>query len=83
MTNNIENLILEHLRALRGGQDRIEHELREVQSRLSSLEAAVIGVRRDAVYTQEDVARQQLSIDHLKERIQRIERRLELRDEDG
>ena len=37
MTDNVENLILEHLRALRGDQDRIEHELRGVQSRLSSL----------------------------------------------
>jgi hypothetical protein len=36
MTDNVENLILEHLRMLRGGQDRIEHELREVQARLSS-----------------------------------------------
>ena len=81
MTDNVENLILEHLRALRGGQDRIEHELREVQSRLSSLETAVIGLRRDIVFTQEDVVRQQLSIDHLKERLNRVERRLELRDE--
>ena len=48
MTDNVENLILEHLRALRGGQDRIGHELREVQSRLSSLETAVIGLHRDA-----------------------------------
>ena len=83
MTDNVENLILEHLRMLRGGQDRIEHELREVQARLSSLEAAVIGSRRDVVHTQEDVARQQLSIDHLKERIYRIERRLDLRDGAG
>ncbi len=28
MTDNVENLILEHLRMLRGGQDCIEHELR-------------------------------------------------------
>jgi len=83
MSENVENLIIEHLRVLRGGQDRIEHELREVQSRLSSLEAAVIGSRRDAVHTQEDVARQQVSIDYLKERIHRIERRLDLRDEAG
>jgi hypothetical protein len=62
MTDNIENLILEHLRALRGGQDRIEHELCEVQSRLSRLETAVIGLRRDIVHTEKDVVRQQLSI---------------------
>ena len=52
MSENVENLILEHLRVLRDGQDRIEQALREVQSRLSSLESAVIGSRRDAVHTQ-------------------------------
>jgi hypothetical protein len=30
MSDNFDNLVLEHLRALRGGQDRIESELREV-----------------------------------------------------
>jgi len=81
MTDNGGNWILEHLPGLRGGQDRIEHELREVQARLSSLEAAVVGMRRDTAHTEEDVVRQQLSIDHIKERIHRIERRLDLRDE--
>lgn len=81
MADKVENLILEHLRALRGGQDRIEHELREVKLRLSSLESAVVGTKRDTVHAQEDVARQQVSIDWLKERLDRIERRLDLREE--
>lgn len=85
MADKVENLILERIleqfRALRGGQDRIEHELREVQLRLSSLESAVIGTKRDGVHTQEDVARQQVTIDGIKERLDRIERRLDLREE--
>ena len=36
---NVENLILEHLKSLRSGQDRIEHELKEVKGRLTSLES--------------------------------------------
>ncbi len=39
MTENIENLILEHLKRFQTGQDRIEHELREIKSRLSNLES--------------------------------------------
>ena len=39
MSDNVDNLVLEHLRALRGGQDRIEGELREIGARLTSLEA--------------------------------------------
>jgi len=80
MNENIDNLILEHLRALRAGQDRIEDELKEVKGRLSHLESTVIGSRRDAVLTQEDVYRQQTVIDQIKERLGRIEDRLELRD---
>ena len=33
MTENVESLILEHLRGMRGGQERIEHELREEGTR--------------------------------------------------
>ncbi len=67
---------------VRGGQDRSSRNC--VRSgQLSSLGAAVVGSRRDVVHTQADVARQQLSIDHLKERIYRIERRLDLRDGAG
>jgi hypothetical protein len=51
MTDNVENLILEHMRSLRAGQDNIAHELREVQVRISSLEAAVLGNKRELVFT--------------------------------
>ena len=46
MTDSMENLILEHLRGLRAGQDRLENELRKVAARLTSLEASTAG-RRD------------------------------------
>jgi len=80
MTDNIENIVLEHLRALRQGQSNIEQELRELQARISGLESLIISSRRDSLYHQEELARQQVSIDHLKERIQYIEKRLELHD---
>lgn len=75
-----ENLILEHLCALRAGQERMEFELKEVKARLTSLEAAVAGGRRDTVLQQEDIYRQQASIDRLTERVDCIERRLDLRE---
>ncbi|MEM7016126.1 MAG: hypothetical protein AAF512_02160 [Pseudomonadota bacterium] len=80
MADNIDNLILEHLRALRQGQDTIQHELRELQARISGLESTVISSRRDGIHLQEETARQQSSIDAIKERLQRIEKRLELHD---
>lgn len=78
MSENVENLVLEHLRALRSGQERIEHKLNEVTARLNSLEGAVLKSRTDNLGTQEDVYRQQSMIDRINERLERVERRLDL-----
>lgn len=78
MTNNTENLILEHLKRFQAGQDRIERELKEIKGRLSQLEIGVAGVRGDLAHLSGDQARQQVSMDGLADRIERIERRLEL-----
>ena len=75
---NVANLILEHLKALRFGQSRMEHELKEVKGRLTGLESSFAGGRRDEALQQEDIYRQQASLDRLSERFDRIERRLEL-----
>ena len=78
MTDNVENLILEQLRGLRAGQDRLESEMREVAARLTSLEASTAAGRRDSAHNYEEVIRQQSSIDQIRARIDRIERRLEI-----
>ena len=78
MADNVENLALEHLRALRVGQDRLENKLTEVCARLTGLESAVNASRRDNLGTQEDVYRQQSVIDRINERLERVEKRLEL-----
>lgn len=78
--SDVENLVLEHLRALRAGQDRMEHKLTEVNAGLNSLETAIVRSRSDTLSTQDDVYRQQAAIDRLNERMERIERRLELQD---
>ena len=50
MSENVENLILEHLRGMRASQERMEHELREIKNRIPSVEAGVAGIRRDAAH---------------------------------
>ena len=83
MTENVDNLVLEHLRALRSDvqtlRTEMHSEFKDVKYRLSSLELAMSGVKRDQAESLGDYARQQISIDNLVERIQRIEQRLELR----
>lgn len=78
MNDNVEHIMLDHLRALRGGQDRIEQKLSEITARLTSLQTAVVKSRSDNLSMQEDVYRQQSMFDRLAERVERIERRLEI-----
>ncbi len=72
------NLVLEHLKRFQGGQDRIERELKEIKGRMSQLEIGVASIRGDLAHMSGDQARQTLTVDALAERIDRIERRLEL-----
>jgi len=85
MPDNIEHLILEQLRALRNEISEMRSEMRsefgDVKHRINRLESGVAGMRRDEVGTAEDIARQQATIDQLKGRMDRIERRLELRED--
>jgi predicted nucleic acid-binding Zn-ribbon protein len=82
MTDNVENLVLEQLRAIRNQIETLQTETRagfhEVKHRLTSVETGIAGLRRDGVGTQEEVYRQQATIDRLTERMERIEKRLEL-----
>jgi hypothetical protein len=38
MTENVENLILEHLKRFQSSLDRVERDIREVKTRLGTLE---------------------------------------------
>ena len=75
---NVENLILEDLKSLRAGQENIVFEVKEVKSRLTSLESITAGGRTDGALQQEEIYRQQATIDHLSERLDRIEKAINL-----
>ncbi len=78
MTDQTETLILKHLKRFQSGQDRIERDVKEIKTRLSQLEIGGAAIRGDLAHLSGDQARQQLTIDALGDRIDRIERRLEL-----
>jgi septation ring formation regulator EzrA len=82
MTDNTENLILEMLKGLRNEvrefRTRYEEDMDDLKSRMSSLESSMVSVRRDVNHGDEVDARQQVSLDKLVKRIERIEHRLEL-----
>ena len=75
---SMENLVLEHLRHIRGRVDEIAEDMHDLKHRMSGLEQAMNLVKREMNLGEETDARQQITLDRLAERIQRIERRLEL-----
>jgi len=78
MNDNVENLMLEHLKRFQATLDRMDRKLDEHTNRLANLEGgqAVI-VQHLAHFAAADAA-QQLAIDNMSTRLDRIERRLEL-----
>ncbi len=80
MTETVENLVLEHLKRVQAGQDRIERKLEELVVRVGQLELGLAGLRRDFAHSDETGAGMSVRLDRLAERLDRIERRLELVD---
>ncbi len=82
MTDNVENLILEHLKTLRNDvktlREEMHQEFTDVKHRLSTVERGIASVRHENADGFESYVRQQVSIDRINERIERIERRLEI-----
>ena len=82
MTDNVENLLLEHLKALRNEMREFRNEFHteseNLKQRMSALETAMINVKREVTAGDETDARHQVQLDQLVERIRRIERRLDL-----
>ncbi|WP_297920979.1 hypothetical protein [Metallibacterium sp.] len=82
MTENTENLLIEMLKGLRNEvrdfRVRFENDMDDLKARMSSLESAMVGVKREVTQGDEVDARQQVLLDRIIKRIERIERRLEL-----
>jgi outer membrane murein-binding lipoprotein Lpp len=78
MTESLDSLIIEHLRHIRGRVDQIADDVTDLKHRISGLETAMVLVKREVTASDETDVRLQVSIDKLVERIQRIEKRLEL-----
>jgi hypothetical protein len=78
MSEDASSLILEHLCHIRQRVDHIDEGMTELKHRITSLGSMAARDRGDTAQAQADTYRQQAYIDKLVERIERIERRLEL-----
>jgi len=78
VAENVENLLLEHLKRFQAGQDRIERKLDDLTRRVSNLETGQASIIQHLGHLASADAQQQISTDNLNARLDRIERRLEL-----
>jgi hypothetical protein len=75
---DVDNLVLEHLKKIQTEQTASRERDAEMLSRLAHIETAVARVARDGADNFAEVIADRHAVDKLKERIERIERRLEL-----
>jgi hypothetical protein len=78
MTEAIDNLVLEHLKKIQAEQTSSRERDAEMLSRLAHIETSIARLARDGADNFAEAVSDRHAIDKLKERIDRLERRLEL-----
>ncbi len=78
LMENVSDLMLEHLKRFQAGQDRIERKLDEVSRRIANLEVGQASVIQHIGHLASVEAQMQVQADTFGQRLERIERRLEL-----
>jgi hypothetical protein len=78
MVEKTENLVLELLRSICGDIATIKDDIRELKSRVGNLEIGVASIRRDLGQLATDDAESHVRFDRLVERMERVEKRLDL-----
>ncbi|MCX7166580.1 MAG: hypothetical protein NTV11_09935 [Rhodocyclales bacterium] len=78
MTDAIENLVLEHLKRMQAELADIRKDTTEIKSRLGSIETGIARIGRDEAGNYSEIIQDRHIVDRLTERIERIERRLEI-----
>lgn len=75
---NTESLVLEHMKPFQGTLERVERKIDDLTQRVGRLEISLAGHRRELAMTDENAAAISIRVDRMNERLDRIERRLEL-----
>lgn len=78
MPDRSDNLVLAHLKKIQVEQSAARDRDGEMLTRLAHLETLMVRLARDGAENLAEVLADRHSIDRLRERIERIERRLEL-----
>jgi chromosome segregation ATPase len=80
MAEKVDNLMLEHLKKIQGEQSASRERDRELMTRLGQIETMIARIGRDNAHAFEEQIEDRHALDSIKDRVERIERRLELGD---
>ncbi|MEQ1496282.1 MAG: hypothetical protein ABL912_11070 [Novosphingobium sp.] len=78
MTENVDNLLLEHLKKIQAEQSAARERDRELMTRLGQIETMIARIGRDNAHAFEEQVTDRHALDAIKDRVERIERRLEI-----
>jgi hypothetical protein len=78
MTEAMDDLVLEHLKKIQAEQTSSRECDAEMLSRLAHIKTSIVRLARDGAENFAEAVSDRHAIDKLKERIDRLERRLEL-----
>ena len=78
MADKIDNLMIEHLKKIQAEQSASRERDRELLTRLGQMESMIARIGRDNAHAFAEQIEDRHSVDALKDRIERIERRLEV-----
>lgn len=78
MTENIENLLLEHMKKFQAELSASRERDQEILARLSHIESGLARITRDESANYAELVEDRHTVDKLRDRIERIERRLEI-----
>ncbi len=69
MTTDPENLVLEHLRYIRGAVDKLDASVRDVRAEIISLRKQIHSVQGDGLRRESVIAEMQVDLDRIKARL--------------
>ena len=78
MTENVENLLLEMMKKIQAEQSAARERHREIIARFAQLEMSVARIGTDNAHAFAEQIQDRHALDAVKERLDRIERRLEI-----
>ena len=78
MADNVENLIFEHLKRMQAEMAAIRQDTAEIKSRLGSIETGIGRIAQNEASNYAEIIENRHMFDRLLERVERLERRLEL-----